>query len=122
MSRTRPQKVSPNKASLAAITLLAAVLAVGAAQAEGDNSATGNGEHGGRRGPPPEAFDACVALIEGDSCSFVSRCDKEVTGTCVTARNDELVCRPADRGRHGHGKARDEDDDEDDDNEKENDS
>jgi hypothetical protein len=100
---------------MAAITLLAAVLAVGAAQAEGDSSATGNGERGGRRGPPPEAFDACVALVEGDSCSFASRCDKEVTGTCVKARNDELVCRPADRGRHGHGKARDEQDSDDDD-------
>jgi len=104
MSRARSRNLSPKPAMIAGMTLLAALLTMSAAQAEPDGAGNGNGDRGGRRGPPPEAFDACTALIEGDSCAFVNRCEIEVTGTCATARNDELVCRPADRGSHGHGK------------------
>ena len=116
MSRARSKTASPKAAKMAGIallaTLLATLLTLGAAYAERDDSSGGNGERGGRRGPPPEAFGACAALVEGDSCSFLNRCEKEVTGTCVTARNDELICRPADRGPHGHGGGRDRPEDE----------
>lgn len=51
---------------------------------------------GGRpKGPPPEAFDACVDASEGDACS-VELGDHAVTGACQKDRKDEsvLVCVP----------------------------
>jgi len=73
--------------------ILAASLSVPLANAE-------PGERDGRRGgPPQEAFDACVGLVEGDACSFSGdRGDAE--GSCfVPPRGEEtLVCAPADRG------------------------
>lgn len=50
-----------------------------------------------RRGPPPEAVDACKGKKEGDSCEFEGR-RGQVTGTCQT-RRDRLVCRPEKRRR-----------------------
>lgn len=47
-----------------------------------------------RRGPPPEAIEACAALSENDTCTFSSpRGDAE--GMCVVAPNDgSLACKP----------------------------
>ena len=58
----------------------------------------GNG--GGRRGPPPEAIEACSGKSEGDTCSFRGR-RGDVTGQCRLPPNGgqgELACAP-DRGR-----------------------
>ena len=73
--------------------ILATTLSIQPANAE-------PGERDGRRGgPPQEAFDACVALVEGDACSFSGdRGDAE--GTCVVPPRGEetLVCAPSDGG------------------------
>ena len=58
------------------------------------------GDRDGRRGPPQEAFDACVGLVESDACSFSGdRGDAE--GTCIVPPRGEetLVCAPADAPR-----------------------
>jgi hypothetical protein len=57
--------------------------------------------HRGHRGPPPESFAACTALIEGDSCTFTGRRDDELTGTCRLPQDDELACVPAQHGKRG---------------------
>jgi hypothetical protein len=45
-----------------------------------------------RRGPPPEALDACSSSVTGQECSFEGR-RHTVTGTCET-RHEEMVCVP----------------------------
>ncbi len=52
-------------------------------------------QEGKRRGPPPEAFEACATLSEGTSCTFEGR-RGDLDGTCVIPRHDEqaLVCAP----------------------------
>ncbi len=45
-----------------------------------------------RRGPPPEALEACASAGTGEQCSFEGR-RGTVTGTCET-RHDEMVCVP----------------------------
>lgn len=72
---------------------LAAGLSLSATAAE-------NSEREGRRGPPPEAIDACTALVEGDACSFTGR-RSDVQGSCIVRpRNEEaLICAPTDRPR-----------------------
>ncbi|MGB5247486.1 MAG: hypothetical protein WBM54_12265 [Woeseia sp.] len=55
------------------------------------------GERDGRRGgPPPEAFEACTAKVEGDACSFTGR-RGDAEGTCIVPPRGEesLVCAPA---------------------------
>lgn len=54
------------------------------------------GERGsGRRGPPPEALEACVGKAEGDVCTFTGR-RGDANGTCfVPPRDGEaLACKP----------------------------
>ncbi len=68
-------------------------------------SAEANEQRGGRRGPPPEAIDACAALVAGDSCSFTGRRDDKITGTCHAPQDKELPWVPANRGGQ-HGKNR----------------
>ncbi len=46
-----------------------------------------------RRGPPPQAVDACADLAVDDTCSFEHR-GQEVEGTCAVGRRDELACKP----------------------------
>ena len=74
------------------VMLLTSCLSIPLANAE-------PGERDGRRGgPPQEAFDACVGLVEGDACSFSGdRGDAE--GSCIVPPRGEetLVCAPADR-------------------------
>lgn len=54
------------------------------------------GERGERRGPPPEALEACESLAEGDSCSFTGREGEALNGRCFLPPRDdaELACRP----------------------------
>lgn len=52
---------------------------------------------GDRRGPPPEATEACSSLSEGDSCSFEDREGESLSGQCFMPPNDDratLACRP----------------------------
>ena len=54
----------------------------------------GNGQNNGRRGPPPEAIEACSGQSEGASCSFTGRNDEQLSGTCFTPGDNELACKP----------------------------
>lgn len=50
-----------------------------------------------RRGPPPEAVEACQSKSEGDACSFEGR-RGFVSGLCLSPPDAEwLACRPSDR-------------------------
>lgn len=46
-----------------------------------------------RRGPPPEALEACAELQEGDECSFVGR-NATVAGICAAPADRPLACAP----------------------------
>lgn len=65
---------------------------VGAGAAQGQSGPPG----GDRRGPPPEAFEACEGLAEQDACPMVTPEGEAISGTCVTTPKEELVCMPAD--------------------------
>lgn len=77
--------------------------AIGAGSAKGANERAGEGERGGRRGPPPEALQACAEASQGQACSFAGRQGEAVTGTCEIPRGDELVCFP-EGGPPNHGR------------------
>ena len=47
-----------------------------------------------RRGPPPEAFEACEGLSSGDSANFEGRNGDLISGTCESDRDGTLVLRP----------------------------
>ncbi len=51
---------------------------------------------GGKKGPPPEAIEACADLSEGDACSFTGPRDDELTGTCksLPGGEEKRVCAP----------------------------
>jgi hypothetical protein len=55
---------------------------------------------GKKRGPPPQAIEACVDSEEGAACSFAGR-RGDVTGSCIVPPRDEemLICAP-ERGPH----------------------
>lgn len=57
----------------------------------------GDGDKKQRRGPPPEAIEACSNLNEGDACQFTGR-RGDVSGTCFMPPKDdsELACKPSD--------------------------
>lgn len=57
-------------------------------------TAVGDDEHRGRRGPPPEALEACAAHVEGDACTFEGRRGEDLQGVCFVPREGELACRP----------------------------
>ena len=46
-----------------------------------------------RRGPPPEAFEACEGKSEGDSAEFEGRDGEAITGTCEE-KDGTMVLRP----------------------------
>ncbi|MGB5811851.1 MAG: hypothetical protein WBG86_15035 [Polyangiales bacterium] len=49
-----------------------------------------------RRGPPPEAFEACEGATDGDVCA-VETPHGTLDGVCrETTRHEELVCVPND--------------------------
>jgi hypothetical protein len=45
------------------------------------------------RSPPPEAFEACSSLHEGDTCVVKLR-DTDLDGTCHAFQDQGLACRP----------------------------
>ena len=46
-----------------------------------------------RKGPPPEATEACEGKSEGDSAEFEGRNGDAITGTCEE-RDGTLILRP----------------------------
>ncbi len=55
-----------------------------------------SGSRGERRGPPPEAVDACSGASEAQACTFESP-HGTVEGTCrKPPQADELACVPND--------------------------
>jgi hypothetical protein len=54
------------------------------------------GERGERRGPPPEAYEACADLTAGDSCEMTGRRGDSMQGSCIVPSEEEdtLVCAP----------------------------
>ncbi|MBT8440895.1 MAG: hypothetical protein KJO76_00805 [Gammaproteobacteria bacterium] len=85
------------------LALIAMLTLVGsnAAYAESDDSGYGN-QRQGRRGPPPQALEACEALVEGDPCSFTGRNEEQLNGSCFSPREDILACRPEGHEGRGH--------------------
>ncbi len=84
----------------------AAQTQVQAATSEGSGSADGRRPLRRPPGPPPEAFEACVAKAAGDACT-VAVGDKTLTGKCVAPPppppegspaipDGRLACRPDD--------------------------
>ena len=70
----------------------------------GDDGSEDGRRGRGRRGPPPEATQACSGLEEGASCSF-DGFRGNVEGTCTNhPRVDGLTCMP--EGRFGKGRGR----------------
>lgn len=67
----------------------------------------GGGRPDGRRGPPPEALEACEGREQDASCTFATPWGDELVGVCDT-RRDELVCVPdgAPGGEGRGGRAR----------------
>jgi len=66
-----------------------------------------DGEHperGKRRGPPPEAVEACEAQSVGDTCAFISPQGDTIEGVCEIMRGDIIACLPDNRPPHGKGK------------------
>lgn len=64
---------------------------------------------GKRRGPPPQAFEACQDQTAGAVCGFETR-RGELEGTCIVpprdAESEVLVCAPEGR-RHRRNKEED---------------
>jgi hypothetical protein len=89
-------KFHPRRKALARVAALIGLQLSSGAAAEG----YGDQRKTPRRGPPPEALEACTDAQEGVSCSFIGRRDKTVTGTCEFKR-DDLVCVPEHRRRRG---------------------
>ena len=72
---------------------LALVLALAASTASSVTIA--QQQDGERRGPPPEAIEACANQMEEAACSFTGR-RGDVTGQCMISPKDSetLSCRP----------------------------
>ena len=90
--------------------ILAGMTALATAQTTPPNGGNRQGGQGGgqgggeRRGPPPQAIEACQGKSSGAPCSFVGRNDAERTGTCFTPNADRpLACRPTGGGNHQGG-------------------
>lgn len=62
----------------------------------------GEGEQGGRKGPPPEATQACSSSTEGAVCEFEGR-RGQVSGTCIIPGNTgtALACKPSNQSERG---------------------
>lgn len=60
-----------------------------------------NQESGKRRGPPPEAIEACASLSAGEACAFTGR-RGDLSGICFAPREElALACAPEGGRRHG---------------------
>lgn len=66
------------------------------------------GSPGERRGPPPEAFEACAELSEGDSCNMTGRRGEALRGICIVPGDDDVtvVCLPENAPQRGAGGVR----------------
>jgi hypothetical protein len=61
----------------------------------------GSGERGERRGPPPEAVEACKGKSEGTAVEFTNRGGEIMKGTCRQTEG-QLAAMPDNlRGRYG---------------------
>lgn len=58
-----------------------------------------------RRGPPPEAIEACAELAEGSACAFTGR-RGDMNGVCFAPPRDEavLACAPEGGPRRHHNR------------------
>jgi hypothetical protein len=67
-------------------------------------SAQPDQQSGKRRGPPPEAIEACADQAEGAACSFSGH-RGDITGTCIIPPKDqdELACAPEGGPPRDHG-------------------
>ena len=85
------------------VAVLPALLLIGACAMADDD------RRGQRRGPPPEAFEACAEKVEGDVCGFTGR-RGTAEGICEIPRGGEdgLICAP-EHGRGGPDRQRDDD-------------
>ncbi len=82
---------NPSNTMIAILVLLLAGLASTACAQPG----RGGGDSGGRRGPPPEAIQACEGKSADDACSFTGRNDETIDGVCFAPPGvDELACAP----------------------------
>jgi hypothetical protein len=71
------------------------------------------GGNGGeqRRGPPPEAIDACKGKAASATCTFTNREGEKMTGTCFAppakagdqTESRPMACRPDRGGKNGPG-------------------
>lgn len=84
--------------TITALAILAACLTSTYANAEPDQRS------GNRRGPPPQAIEACANQSEGAACSFTGR-RGEVEGSCIAPPQDqdELACAPEGGPPSDHG-------------------
>lgn len=80
--------------SLSLVGMLA-LAQVAMAQPQDQEGQEGQGR--GRRGPPPEAIEACQGYAETEACAFEAP-HGTVEGTCRTLRNNEVACVP--EGHH----------------------
>ncbi|WP_439106132.1 hypothetical protein [Congregibacter sp.] len=73
-----------------AIALAGISANVAAQQEDGENRSQGK-----RRGPPPEALEACANLSEGEVCGFTGR-HGDMTGVCFAPPKEDaaLACAP----------------------------
>jgi len=85
------------KTTLLAISV-ALISSSALAQRGGDDS------QGQRRGPPPEAIEACSGSSEGASCQFSGR-RGDVSGTCFipSESQGELACKPSNHRESNSG-------------------
>lgn len=73
---------------------MAALIALALAAGTADAQPQGQSQDGQRRGPPPQAIDACKSLKTGDACSFTGP-HGDMQGTCFAPPDKALACRPA---------------------------
>lgn len=83
------------KNTIRTMTLAAFLVAVFSATS---TTAGSDKKSGKRRGPPPQAIEACAEQEEGSACAFSGR-RGDVSGTCLVPPRGEhaLVCAPENR-------------------------
>ncbi|WOJ97042.1 hypothetical protein R0137_00370 [Congregibacter brevis] len=90
MSRNSIRRVALGIIATSVIAL--AGISVNVAAQEDDSENRGQGK---RRGPPPEALEACANLSEGEACAFTGR-RGDMTGICFAPPKEDaaLACAP----------------------------
>lgn len=94
MNRNTPRLAARAGRLLLSASFSIATAIAGAGMAQGQSGPPPGGD-GARRGPPPEAFEACEGLAEQDACPMLTPEGESVTGTCVATRDEQLACMPA---------------------------